>query len=102
MVNISSIVKSNIKARKQKAMLSEELSAKGLAYNEFELLYVVSENPGMRSSDIANFIGQEKASVSRLLSILQNKGFVGIERPGDDRRVSIVKVTAKGKNAIKM
>ncbi len=50
--------------------------------NYLKILLELSEDPEIRSSDVARALGVTKASVSRMMRILRDEGYICMERYG--------------------
>lgn len=84
-----------------KKMLSrslEPLCAKwGLTQNEAAVILFLAENPDMdRASDIALYLGLAKSHISLSISQLEEKHLLEKQPDAVDRRISRLKLIAKG------
>ncbi len=50
--------------------------------NYLKILLELSEDPKIRSSDVARVLGVTKASVSRMMRVLREEGYICMERYG--------------------
>ncbi len=50
--------------------------------NYLKILLELSEDPKIRSSDVARVLGVTKASVSRMMHVLREEGYICMERYG--------------------
>ncbi|MDM1556285.1 MarR family transcriptional regulator [Chryseobacterium indologenes] len=77
----------------------DSLSAHGLGFNDFVILYILSQSSEskMRRIDLAEKIGVTASGITRLLNPLEKTGLVARETNERDARVSYVVITANGK-----
>ncbi len=61
--------------------------------NYLKVMLGLSSEEGIRSTDIASALGVTKASVSRMMNVLRNEGYVAKEKYGS------VTLTESGRNA---
>jgi DNA-binding MarR family transcriptional regulator len=75
--------------------------ALGLSVAQLELLSCISENPGIRPSQLARLLRLAPSSVATLLHGLQSSGYV-IRTPGGagDRRTASLHLSAEGTAAV--
>lgn len=80
--------------------LNYELKKHGLDFQHphFAIMMVISRNEGINQSTLAMFVDRDKASVSRHLNYLEEKGYV--ERKFDGGRKNYIFLTQKGKDVI--
>ena len=80
--------------------LNYELSAAGLGiqHPQFSLLMVLANKEGISQSDLTLFVDRDKASVSRNIKYLEEKGY--IKKEVLDGRASLIFLTEKGKEII--
>ncbi len=77
----------------------DSLSAHGLGFNDFVILYILiqSSESKMRRIDLAEKIGVTASGITRLLNPLEKIGLVARETNERDARVSYVVITPNGK-----
>jgi DNA-binding MarR family transcriptional regulator len=77
----------------------DSLSAHGLGFNDFVILYVLSQSSEskMRRIDLGEKIGVTASGITRLLNPLEKIGLVARETNERDARVSYVVITPNGK-----
>ncbi|WP_068939867.1 MarR family winged helix-turn-helix transcriptional regulator [Chryseobacterium timonianum] len=77
----------------------DSLSAHGLGFNDFVILYILSQSSEskMRRIDLAEKVGVTASGITRLLNPLEKIGWVARETNERDARVSYVVITANGK-----
>lgn len=80
--------------------LNQELSASklDLKHPQFSLLMVLGNKEGLSQADLTDFVDRDKASVSRNIKFLEEKGYVKKEIL--DRRTSLIFLSEKGKEII--
>ncbi|AZB08674.1 MarR family transcriptional regulator [Chryseobacterium sp. G0162] len=77
----------------------DSLSAHGLGFNDFVILYILSQSSEskMRRIDLAEKIGVTASGITRLLNPLEKVGLVTRETNERDARVSYVVISPNGK-----
>ncbi len=91
------------KADRNKRILrgkDSHLPAGELGHARFEILSVLEEHEPMSAGDLALRAGFSGAAISRMLDPLVADGFVERARSEADRRVVIVSLTDKGRDAV--
>ena len=80
--------------------LNYELKNRGIDFQHphFTILMILSRQEGLSQVEIAEAVERDKASVSRNLNFLEEKGYV--MRKSDDGRKNLVFLTEKGKELI--
>lgn len=80
----------------------DSLSAHGLGFNDFVILYILSQSSEskMRRIDLAEKVGVTASGITRLLNPLEKIGWVARETNERDARVSYVVITANGKRIV--
>ena len=91
-----------INLNKLQSMISrkfDSLSVRGLGFNDFVILYILSTSSEskMRRIDLAEKIGLTASGITRLLNPLEKIGLVARETNKRDARVSYVVITEVGK-----
>lgn len=80
-------------------LAQERLSAAGfdLTVDQWLVMNVVREHPDATQQQIARRIFKDNASVTRIIDLLGEKGYIKRHISGSDRRKSSLVITAKGK-----
>jgi len=73
----------------------------GLTGQQFGLLSNLRRNPGISVGDLAVILAMDPTTLTRLLRPLEQKGFVAIVAPKEDRRRRVLKLTDVGLDALK-
>ena len=84
------------RARRFQKLITKTLQSNNLAYAELEMLYILSRGKEYNPSELALMTVQSKSRVSGLLSTLQEKGYIRLERSTKDNRYCIVTICPKG------
>ena len=81
-------------------LLNYELSQSGfeIQYPQFAILMILSKKEGLSQSEIKDIVDRDKASVSRNLNYLVEKGYV--KRRAYDGKTKLIYLTEKGKDTI--
>ena len=83
-------------SRKHRAMVSDDLRPLGL-YAGQELLLLQLPEDGCRSQQaLVEALGLDHSTVTKMLQRLERAGVVAREQSAEDRRVSLVRLTAEG------
>jgi DNA-binding MarR family transcriptional regulator len=80
--------------------LDGKLSAHGLGFKDFIILYYLNEAPGnkMRRIDLADMMGVTASGITRMLAPMEKIGLVSRESNERDARISYVVLAPGGKN----
>ncbi len=76
----------------------DSLSAHGISFSDFMILYLLSQAPGgkMRRVDLADKIGLTSSGVTRMLVPMEKIGLIQRETSDRDARVSYAAITNTG------
>jgi DNA-binding MarR family transcriptional regulator len=72
------------------------LAAENIRPPQLSILEVVSRNPGIRPSDVAEAIGIKRANLVPLVTALEQRGFLTRAMAEADRRAQSLHVTPEG------
>jgi MarR family transcriptional repressor of emrRAB len=81
---------------------NELLRTHGLSYPEYNVLMMIDASPDgvLNPSLIADAAGEKSANVTRLTGQLLDKGLIAREASAQDRRMSLLRLTAQGEASI--
>lgn len=68
----------------------------GIGFSQFKILVSLQECGIMQQKDIANFLGQTEASVSRQIKLLKESHFLTSTKADDNKKANVISLTAKG------
>jgi DNA-binding MarR family transcriptional regulator len=68
---------------------------------QYSVLTVIEVNPGLSQSDLADFLGIERARLARMLDRLEKRGFAERRPSPRDRRSHALYLTRDGQKALK-
>lgn len=70
----------------------------GLSESQYNVLRILrgARDEGLPSGEIADRLLTRCPDTTRLIDRLEREGYVARERPGDDRRVVLIRITAQG------
>ena len=68
----------------------------GIGFSQFKILMVLVRNPYIQQKDIADWLGQTEASISRQIKLMVKQGLLKTMVPPENRRRHITVPTAKG------
>lgn len=93
-----------INLAKIQAVMSRTFESRlgGLGYNEFIILYHLSQakDEKLRRIDLANKLGLTASGITRLLSPMEKVGYIKKESNTEDARVSYVMIAPGGKQRL--
>lgn len=73
----------------------------GLKPADFSVLVIISENPGLKQSDVAEALGIQRANFVAIADDLEERGLAERRRSEDDRRIYHFYLTNHGKAFVK-
>lgn len=79
--------------RQSDQVLQERL---GIGMSQFKLLLILQEHPNVQQREVADWLGQTEASISRQIKILCEKGMLTIQVNPKNRRQHLTVATGKG------
>ncbi len=88
-------LKKNLR-RKVNSLISDE----DITFEQYEVLKCLSGQDGMKQTDISKRINKDPATLTKMLYLLENRGYVLRGLFSKDRRVSNVYITAKGEEKV--
>jgi len=68
----------------------------GIGFSQFKILMALRSEEGVRQKQIADYLGQTEASISRQIKIMQNKGLLKSRVSPISKRAHITILTPKG------
>jgi DNA-binding MarR family transcriptional regulator len=68
---------------------------------QYSVLAVIEANPGLSQSDLADFLGIERARLVRMLDRIERRGFAKRRASPRDRRSHALYLTREGQKALK-
>jgi DNA-binding MarR family transcriptional regulator len=80
----------------------DSLSAHGISFSDFTILYLLKQAPGgkLRRIDLADRIGLTPSGVTRMLVPMEKIGLIAREANERDARVSYAAITETGKSIL--
>lgn len=69
----------------------------GIGFSQFKILFALEHHEGIQQKEIATFLGQTEASISRQIKLLALSRLVTVKRGADDKKKHLVSLTARGK-----
>ncbi len=80
----------------------DSLSAHGISFSDFTILYLLKQAPGgkLRRIDLADKIGLTPSGVTRMLVPMEKIGLIAREANERDARVSYAAITETGKSIL--
>lgn len=79
--------------RQSDQVLQERL---GIGLSQFKILSMLHGRPGATQRNLADYLGQTEASISRQVKLLQQKGLLASHVDPGERRRHLTALTAKG------
>ncbi|HMI08319.1 MAG TPA: MarR family transcriptional regulator [Flavobacterium sp.] len=71
-----------------------------ITIDQWLIIRAILENPGIMQQELAENVFKDNASVTRIIGILVQSGYLEREINPDDRRKTLLEVTAAGKSII--
>jgi len=71
-------------------------SSLGIGYSQFKILMAAKHRSGLKQNDIATYLGQTEASVSRQIKLLKDDGMLAVRTDPSNRRARSIVLTDKG------
>lgn len=68
--------------------------------SEFTVLLALAENPGIRQGVLADVLKIKWSNMTKLVRVLEDRGFIARQIPRDDRRSVVLSVTEAGRRQI--
>ncbi|WP_206098471.1 MarR family winged helix-turn-helix transcriptional regulator [Paenibacillus montanisoli] len=87
--------------RKLSALLQQRLGEYDITTEQWSVLNQVYRTPGMIQKDIADRVGKDKPTTTRILDLLERKGLVLKQAGQQDRRSFLVFCTEQGASAMR-
>ena len=63
---------------------------------QFSILILLTLKDGLYQTQIANLLGKDRPNITRMIDILEGKGFIRREKDANNRRILKVYITPKG------
>ncbi|WP_295333823.1 MarR family transcriptional regulator [Flavobacterium sp.] len=88
--------------RSYRMFAQKQLKASGykISVDQWLVIKAILENPGMPQQEIASLVFKDNASVTRIIEILVQLGYLSRNIHETDRRKTNLEVTEEGKNII--
>jgi DNA-binding MarR family transcriptional regulator len=67
-----------------------------IGYSQFKIIMAAKHKSGLKQNDIAHFLGQTEASVSRQIKLLKEAGLLLVQTDPNNRRARTIVLTSKG------
>lgn len=83
----------DVLAKQSDQALQERL---GIGFSQFKILRVLQNNPHIQQRQIAEWLGQTEASISRQIKLMLEKGLLATTKNPHNRREHLTTPTAKG------
>jgi DNA-binding MarR family transcriptional regulator len=68
----------------------------GIGFSQFKIMIALLKHEGIQQREIAEFLGQTEASISRQIKAMSREGLILSRRDAANRRQRITSLTAKG------
>lgn len=68
----------------------------GIGFSQYKILRSLQQRNGVQQKQIARYLGQSEASISRQIHVLENQGFIKNVVRKENRREHIITLTDKG------
>lgn len=68
---------------------------------QFNILLLLSLTDGLYQTQIANILGKDRPNITRMIDVIETKGFIRREKDANNRRILKVYLTDKGLEKVK-
>lgn len=85
----------NLLSRRLNALLAE--AGTGITVDQFRLLTMLWKEDGITQQQLAAQLGRDRASVTRMVDILEDQGVIARISDKHDRRINLLCLTKKGR-----
>ena len=82
------------------ALFAEECAAFEVTPVQYSIMTVVGEQPGLEQARLAYEVGIDRTTLANVVARLEGRGILKRDASPTDRRVRLVKLTAKGKKLL--
>lgn len=69
----------------------------GIGYSQFKILFTLEHHPAIHQKEIAHFLGQTEASISRQIKLLRADGLITVAKAREDKKKHVITASTKGK-----
>lgn len=88
------LTSSALRAAGQKSLKLHGLD--DITKEQFSILILLTIKDGLYQTQIANILGKDRPNITRMIDILERKGFIRREKDATNRRILKVFITPKG------
>ncbi len=67
-----------------------------IGYSQYKILLAAKKRSGLKQNDIASYLGQTEASVSRQIKLLKQDGMLAVRTDPNNRRARSIVLTDRG------
>ena len=68
----------------------------GITKEQFSILILLTLKDGLYQTQIANILGKDRPNITRMIDVLEGKGYIRREKDDNNRRILKVYLTDKG------
>jgi MarR family transcriptional regulator, organic hydroperoxide resistance regulator len=86
--------------RSVQAVLADSAARVGLSENDFQAMVRVVAGGGLRGAELGRIMGMTSSSITELADRLEHAGLVARTRSNADRRVVVLRATARGSRLV--
>ena len=80
--------------------LLKEAGITDITHEQFGILFILSQQDGLYQRQLAILLSKDRPNISRMVDILETKGYIKREKHPENKRISKVFITEKGKNKV--
>ena len=73
-----------------------------ITYEQFGILFVLSEKDGLYQRQLAILLNKDRPNITRMLDILEKKGYVTREKAPENKRISKLHITQAGLEKVEL
>lgn len=78
----------------------KDLGITDITHEQFGILFLLSEEDGLYQRQLAFSLSKDRPNITRMLDILEKKGYIGREKHPDNKRISKVFITDEGRKKV--
>jgi DNA-binding MarR family transcriptional regulator len=89
-------------ANNMNTQLNKMLAKYDIAVEQRATLEIIKFEKDVKQATIAQLLGKDKTTVSRSLNVLEKKGLIFKDEIQNDKRIKVIKLTAKGEEVLEI
>jgi len=78
----------------------KEVGCEDITREQLGIILILSLSDGLYQTQIANILGKDRPNITRMIDVLESKGFIRREKDNTNRRILKVFLTDKGQKYV--